>query len=76
MNQTDNVNDSTERAKDLAFAAVKDELSRDYEYKTLVEQDDERWVFTFLPEGGVRGGGVEVTVLKKNVTIVDIVHLQ
>lgn len=65
-----------EKACRLAWGAVKDELSDSYTYKTIVEEGESNWVFTFLPEARVRGGGARVKVNKEQLTITEIVFHQ
>lgn len=65
-----------EKARELAWKVVKDDLADSYTYKTIVQEEESNWVFTFLPEARVRGGGAQVKVDKNQLTVMDITFLQ
>jgi len=65
-----------EKARDLAWKAIKDDLADSYTYKTIVQEEESNWVFTFLPEARVMGGGAQVKVDKHQLTVADITFLQ
>ncbi|MEP6505215.1 MAG: hypothetical protein ABJD97_17885 [Betaproteobacteria bacterium] len=76
MNQATEEQTPSQRARAHAWDAVKDHLSRDYTYSTTVDDKPLLWVFIFLPEARVRGGGAQVTVEKASLKVTDVTFLQ
>jgi hypothetical protein len=64
------------RALEIARDAVVSTNKELSDHRVVRRETPEVWVFTFLPLGRVRGGGVEVTVSKIDFTIKKIVYLQ
>lgn len=67
---------AVELAKQMAFDAVKDHLSQQYEYTMKATEKDDRWEVLILPKGRVRGGGARVHVQKAPMKVTDVVYLQ
>lgn len=76
MSQATNPVSPPESVRSQAWDAVKDQLSREYTYATTVDDKPSHWVFTFLPQARVRGGGAQVTVDKASLKVTDVTFLQ
>lgn len=66
--------DKRPEAEKIARKAAGDALPEDA--RVLVDDRENHWRFTFLPQGRVRGGGVSVTVFKDTMEVTEIVRLQ
>ena len=67
---------TVELAKQMAFDAVKADLSPQYEYTMKATEKDDGWEVLILPSGRVRGGGASVQVQKTPMQVTKIVYLQ
>jgi hypothetical protein len=76
MSQVESKKTAAEKARDVAWKSVKDKLSDSYAYNTSVQEEESQWVFTFLPQGRVRGGGATVKIDKLQMTVIDVTFLQ
>ncbi|MDI3290296.1 hypothetical protein [Polyangium sp. 15x6] len=65
-----------EKAKALAFDAVRAGLNQDYAYTLNATAKEDGWEVLILPQGRVRGGGARVHVQKNPMTVTKIVYLQ
>jgi hypothetical protein len=68
------VND--EQVKALAFQAVHNQLSQDYEYAATVKDKGDSLEVLILPKGRVRGGGAKVIVSKQPLKVLKTYFLQ
>lgn len=78
MSETDVAEEAPQvQAQQVAFDAVKEKLSKDYEYKTKVsKENDETWTFIVLPKARILGGGAQVTISKETLKVKKIMFLQ
>jgi hypothetical protein len=64
------------QALEIARDAVVSQNKELADHRVVRNETQDAWVFTFLPLGRVRGGGMEVTVSKSDLTIKKILYLQ
>jgi hypothetical protein len=65
-----------QRALEIAQNALKSAGFPALEMQVLRRDDGASWSFTFLPRGRVRGGGAEVVISKRDLSVVKILYLQ